>query len=586
MKNQLTSALLRVTLCTYKTLNKHKFGLSIFSLVIALSFLTGCDNDSTNSPDNIDFIETSSQSNNVHLAFAGGGWRAHSGHSAWTMSLLEEGDYKLDTIFANVGTISSNSGGSWFSTMLMYSPSFIDSIQAQDAIKSWSSLEGGWIGGQYKLFKEADCSGSIYRGYGFLPCVISATLPHYDDDAYWNLVVKDLVYSNFPIADSITLNHPTQPWAQNKPLLLAASLLTDEVVINATADIGGHDRFYQICADSSEPNLTGLEGAYCSDGDSIQVTPATFSRIPVGSNYIAPPFLSQNSAKAVFNVGYKTNGTKKSAPDTTVHITIQNPIASKNVPVITAAATSSAALGFAASEKIGGGWDASWAAEDAALSFSLADSKAQFVDAEYFTLQQMVDSSIVRIADGGAVDNSGVAQLVSSLQQNNSISDTLHIVAFDNVTDGYPSRWSTSEIAMTTVGTDIAYLFGEGLSPGNKFCAGKYCVNVPDLQIFEGAALYNTTAEWAYTDKENRLIYTKYIATTKANSVFNVSPNTTVVLHAFTCIYPTADTAPMNEKGATKLGFGAYGDMIQFIHTGLGKQGGLHHLQKALGINK
>jgi len=26
--------------------------------------------------------------------------------------------------------------------------------------------------------------------------------------------------------------------------------------------------------------------------------------------------------------------------------------------------------------------------------------------------------------------------------------------------------------------------------------------------------------------------------------------------------------------------------MIQFIHTGLGKQGGLHHLQKALGINK
>jgi hypothetical protein len=198
------------------------------------------------------------------------------------------------------------------------------------------------------------------------------------------------------------------------------------------------------------------------------------------------------------------------------------------------------------------------------------------------SFEDLYNNEVVSLADGGAVDNSGVAQLVSFLQQNNPATDTFHVVAFDNVTAAYPLEGTG-----TVVGTDIAYLFGEGLSPGNKFCAEKNedCVTVPDLQIFASVPLTSTTAKWNYPGANGEeLIYMEYIATTQDNPVFGITANTTVILHAFTCVYPTAKTAPMNESDS--LGFAAYGNMLKFINTGLTENNGLIHLQQALGISQ
>ncbi len=95
----------------------------------------------------------------VHVAFAGGGWRAHSAHAGWTMSLLNGGSNNLKDVFTHVGTVSSNSGGSWFSTMLVYSDSFVTAIEAQDAIHTWPNSgksATGWLGQQQYLFDQAD----------------------------------------------------------------------------------------------------------------------------------------------------------------------------------------------------------------------------------------------------------------------------------------------------------------------------------------------------------------------------------------------------------------------------------------------
>jgi hypothetical protein len=54
------------------------------------------------------------------------------------MALLNNGNKTLDEVFTNVGTISSNSGGSWFSTMPMYSDDFINAIEAANAINNWN----------------------------------------------------------------------------------------------------------------------------------------------------------------------------------------------------------------------------------------------------------------------------------------------------------------------------------------------------------------------------------------------------------------------------------------------------------------
>lgn len=110
--------------------------------------------------------------NDIHVAFAGGGWRAHTGHSAWVMSLLTanknspggslssvSGNPKsLESAFSNVKTISANSGGSWFSTMLMYDADFVNEITSSEAMSNWGSTDNtnpmqGWLGKQKNYFE-------------------------------------------------------------------------------------------------------------------------------------------------------------------------------------------------------------------------------------------------------------------------------------------------------------------------------------------------------------------------------------------------------------------------------------------------
>jgi hypothetical protein len=580
MKHRISLLVPIMVLSIRRILRLGRLTVAAFAMLFALIIWTGCKpKASTEKPGREEVV-----AQKVHLAFAGGGWRAHTGHAAWTMSLLDGGNKKLADVFANVGAVSSNSGGSWFSTMLMYSDKFIKAIEANNAINSWST--SGWLGQQQQLFDNSSyltypCDS--LSGSKFVACVFAANT---NDPGYWNEVVTNIVYNDYPIDKSVTLNTPHQAWAKDKPLLLAATLLTNEVVLTDTKIVGGFDLFYQACADPSVPILKGLKGAICSNALSTDVTPTTFASMPSGSTYKTPPFLSQitGAGQSVFNIAYKKNGSKKHPIDTTAHSTIENPLVNDKVPVVIAAATSSAAVGFAASEHISGSWTDSWGGEDEALSFQLAGSAVKFVDASDMTLQELASNKIVRLADGGAVDNSGVAQLVSFLQLNKQ-ADGFNIIAFDNVQQAFTPAGGNGAV----VGTDIAYLFGEGLTGGDKFCVQKYCVTVPDLRIFDLASLTGTLATWSATDtgaKPQMLIYTKYQVTTVDNAVFGIAAGTTGTLHAFTCVSPGSDTVPMN---VTQDGdFIAYGKMVKFINSGLLANGGtgLKHLQAALNISR
>ncbi len=587
MKKQLNLNVLSPSFLNKRMLQRGNFILYALSIFLVVTFCISCETINSDSTTDSSVMAAENTSKKVHLAFAGGGWRAHTGHSGWTLSLLnpDNSHITLDSAFTNVGTISSNSGGSWFSTMLMYSPAFVDSIQAPNAIETWSSVEGGWTGGQYDLFNTFDCKST--HGGLYMPCVLLAEYPL--TAQYWLDIVTDVVFKDFPMDQSITLADEVQSWAKDKPLLLAATMLKDEVVLNDTFVSIIHqsknkNRFYQACLDPGTPNLKGFTGASCTGIDSTEVTPVTFSRKLNKSHFLTPPFFSQNNGTAKFTVGYKKNGTKKSGVDTLSHVTIQGPLSTSSVPVIVAAATSSAATGFLAMEANSGIHAEHFDRE--AISYKMTNKKVEHVQQLIGTeLNQLQREKVVSFADGGPVDNSGVAQLVSSLQFNSPSQDTFHVVAFDNVTSAFPVVSKTNDTL--EVGTDIAYLFGKGLEPGNKFCAYKKlgCLTVPDLQIFDQAALTNTPMTWTYPGRNGeKLIYTKYTASTHDNSVFNIKSGTIVVLHAFTCVYPLAGTVPQNQKGTTKLGFSVYGDMIKFINDGMEQGGGLINLQKAVGI--
>lgn len=252
-----------------------------------------------------------------------------------------------------------------------------------------------------------------------------------------------------------------------------------------------------------------------------------------------------------------------------------------------AAASSSAALGFTASEAVTGDWQASYVGEDWALSFSLSNSEVNFKSAAGMSIEDLANNKMVRLADGGPVDNSAVAQVVAFLQQNKQ-ADGFNIVAFDNVQEIYANQDSTS-----IVGIDIANLFGAGVCKGPKYClglnCGSPCMAIPELQVFETAAVETTPITWMVSTDTSKygqaLIYTKYTVKTKDNSAFGVSGGSTGTLHAFTCVWSNASTEPLNDKPNT--GFVQYQNMLQFIQKGLGKNGdeGLKHLQTALGLS-
>lgn len=519
----------------------------------------------------------------IHVAFAGGGWRAHSGHSGWILNLLKESGVGLDGAFANVDTVASNSGGSWFNTMLSFSGSFVTAIEAPNALETWAST--GWLGQQEALFNAADCHG--VSGDAFTACVFEMYAP--EGATYWNSVVEGLVFNDYPIQSK--LNGARQPWAKDKSLLLAATLVTRNTVLGQQDDTD--EQYYQACLSPSTPELGGDDGSSCSDGSKALVSPVSFSSLPSGSSLTAPPFflaVQTESTGRHFNMGY----TEAAFFDpSTAYTTVANPLVNDEVPVMVAAAASSAAAGFGASHDVTGDWEAAYLASDEALSFQLLDGTVQFVDVDGHSVHALAEQKAVRIADGGPADNSGVAQIVRFLQLNGQ-GNGFNIVAFDNVEGLFPATKGSG----AQIGEDLANLFGEALGPnGDQYCSGPNgtgtCITVPDLQIFDVHALESTESIWSFIVKSSEkvkyaLIYTPYEVVTVDNANFGISAGTHGTLHAFTLAFEGAATAPQNisQDGDFK----AYGQMIDLIHRGLQESNskgktGREYLLEAFGLN-
>lgn len=521
----------------------------------------------------------------VHVAFAGGGWRAHTAHSAWTIGLLDQ-KHTLNEVFKNVEIISSNSGGSWFSSMLMYSSDFVNDIQDPNAQNKWTTSTG-WT---YKQKVHFDNAGCNYDPRGiYLECVFDKFTDHsYTGGTYWKLLVDKLIYKDYPL-DTLKLNDQHLPWARNKALLMASSLLTNTVVLNGDSGIGGDVRYYQTCLSPNTPYANLSSPASCSNNVyPADATPATFSStpsgmrlLPSGKRFIPSPFFAELGTdlnSKTFHLGYTSEQSKP--PLITQPVT--NPLKNGDVLVMTAAAASSAAGGFAASQHVTRSYDAGYIFQEDAVSFSLMHSEVEYIDAETLNLPTLYRAKVVRLADGGLVDNSGVAQLVRSLQLNDKDTN-FNIVAFDNVSEiTHPIGGGVP------VGIDIASLFGEP----DKLCKeyrvlGKKleaCITTPKLQIFEKGPLNSTASTWRDTLQENNgnyLIYTQYKVTTKENLELGIKGGSKGTVHSFTCSFPSAVTAPYHGD----IDFKAYHLMFNFIVDGLTHNGGLEHLRTALGLS-
>ena len=550
---------------------------SLASILLAVCLSAGCSSGSGNgSGEKSAAAEGDDAVAPVHVAFAGGGWRAHTAHAAWTMSLLEDGAYTLNDVFDNVETLSSNSGGTWFLSMLSFTESFRASIEMPGAFENYVS-SGGYLGLQRALFDDfqavqADsnwCPFEQAEPVLYFYCRLASLAG--DGALVWTDIVNNVVFQPFgmnrALAESPTLlSDSRQSWATDKSLLIAATMLTERAIL-AETDVLLDKLYYDAVVRGDGP-------------DQVSVTPVIFASVQDGK--APPPVLSAGG----FDVTYKDADLGDSAAAGFSN----DALASDDVPVLLATAASSAAVGALASYSVllDNGYDElTWE-----LAYELADLAVPVrmtAPIEAGTplpgsVHELASAYFARLADGGYQDNSAVAQLVSFLQANGEATD-FEIVAFDNIQALYtPSPGPPA--AGAEMGLDIALLFGEGGE--NQVCAGtgvdRFCVPVPAQQVFTlTRAGVTTPATWSWTSPGAAgptLTYTQYQVTTVDNPTFNLKAGSGGLLHVFTSVWPAADTAPWN--GASD--FDAYEAMLEAIRAGLqadNKQG-LNYLRAAL----
>ena len=302
---------------------------------------------------------TTTKAERVHIAFSGGGWRAHSGHTGWISSVLKDAK-TIRNALENVDTISSNSGGSWFSTMLLYSSRF------QKELNDGNNL--AWISDQAKKYQKNLCDKTQVKYFGkATDCIIL------EYDLNWRRFISEFVVDSSWIEPTRTLDKP-EPWASQKSLLIAATLLTRDVVLDSGFNgLEPYKNFHWLCPNLSTPVLTsgwighndGHKGGFCSPPLShvLDVVPVTFASGELDN------FLKHN---------YKLAYSKNFFRDAPLSINlIKKPLVSSGVKVINAAAASSAAAGYAASKHVSGYWERAHVESDLAVSFSLAGGKVK-----------------------------------------------------------------------------------------------------------------------------------------------------------------------------------------------------------------
>jgi len=485
-------------------------------------------------------VETSqgAASRSVYTAFAGGGWRAHSGHTGWISSATDQAK-SVDAAFGSVNTISSNSGGSWFSTMLFYSPKFHASLDSGN-----SAL---WLTEQESKYKNHTACHKSGEATG---CIL---LADYGRD--WHDFIAGFVVDGTWIDPNRLLNSP-DVWAQNKSLLLAGTLLTRNVVLDG--QIGHDKRFNWLCPRLSTPSLKGgwigrkdgFRGGVCSPQLIEDVIPVTFSHLAAGGS---GEFLKGRSTE--YHLGYSKTFLSGAPLEA---ITVSNPLNSSGVKVINAASASSAAAGFTASEHVSGHWDESYELRNLGVSFSLSSKGVQqmAIPAAFTDLKKQ---KIVRIADGGVVDNTGVAQLVSDLQKRR-ISGPYDIVAFDNYAHPYGANGLSN---------GFEYLLGLK-SANHQVSFFGYDVKIPNLNIFDKPAVMPTPVRSVLnmpncpkaSTINDALYYHKFTVQTRNNPALGVAKGTSVNLHVFT----SASSAPTEPADVDKA-FDCYKDLLAGIKT-------------------
>lgn len=505
----------------------------------------------------------------LYLAMSGGGWRAHTVDSAIVLAMLHKTDHDLAKLMKNVGSMSCNSGGCWFTSMLAYSKSFRESMEKTKSAETfWKT---GYLGRFDHLNFDDPCSGLSNTAVRTLCDRWPAGQAYFAlgkmaQGLNWYSIVKDIVFSpygmNVALKDA-TLNGPREDWAKGKSLVFAGSLLTQKAVLS-----GGvvNQRYV----------TTRLATKHDVELDFLTSTPIFFTS--TATTDMVP---SNLFSAGDLDLDYNTTSifTKPIGP---INLKANHPPG--DIPVLAAATVSSAAAAIAAS-KVGissllkqiwyplsaGAGQIAFVASALAPSFKITDDAFELIlDSDgqntvpaNTSYKTAANEKIVRTADGGYNDNTATLHLMRHLLDNGKL-DNFRILAFSNTNDPF------FELGSTQVSKDIANLFGEALVGGNgQMCIDTNCVDIISPQVFKKANADSGEVLWSRDVDSTTVNFTEFSVETVENKTFGISAGHKGTLYVLTAQNPRAATAPTSHA-TFRVYDNMFDDIYELIRWGRG----------------
>ena len=565
------------------------------ALILALSFAAascGDSDNSTNEPDEI------------YLSFSGGGYHAQTAGAGWVMAVTDRIDGDVDGMMENVGAISSISGGTWFITLLAYSGTYLESLQAPDASSTYATsgsdsyfaavmnrtsppgLGVVGIGQEEKDIREF--LDSLNKPGSSLPLELDwqefvDDNVYLKDDGAWNLYAE---------LKSETLDGPDSrnSWAESIPLLFTGSLLTQQPALSRHALLGANtltvaypsmsEHYSNGIPPTAAPLI--LAGMGSSSLDTPPLLPGSGSSSDLEATYSVFP--TQESSPARYPAAAPQGGLgvlqagsiSSAAGGNFVDIPVMEEFLNKLEPDarlrdFTALEISMSLIGLAPAYKMG----------SPMTEITLPDLPNNPAD--------LASDKVVRLADGGITDTSSVASIMTLLATND-LDDGFNLLFFDNRPGGflYSNDSSTADPNYTFyTGAGVATLFGFKQTWDKS---DKYSQTNCDFEIFcyDGVLphVFNnepSPGDYVYWEKDaddrlapvippvlvetargsehcnSRANYLRYEVTTIDNPLFNVKGGKKGTLHVVVA------RAGQKSLGAPK--FACFQSMVDWIHT-------------------
>lgn len=529
------------------------------------------------------------------VAFSGGGWHSHTSLAGWIAGLLDASGADIETSFRNVKSIAANSGGGWFMSMLAYSQTFLRDLEVERDDYGTTGYLGEISAVFDGAFNEEPCVGwdvlldSTVAGamMGYLCNAYPSYRGHFGvyklnrDEAgqvhlNWHRLVHQVVYAPLELEaelSGLTLDSPHLPWASDKSLLYAATILTDEAMLAYDEEAYLYWGIYSSLRAS--PSFPVQEG----------VTPIVFTSL--GED-------DQSAQPALPVVPLSITHTETGLDP--IHSPIGQ-VSTDGVSILDASIASSAALAFGASygmlERLAdnalaeaGLMAPSWFMSGFAPPADIVDDRIEFRaegrifssngEVGYQTLPSLASRRTIRLGDGAYTDNAAVTALVKHIQENRHTD--FELITFMNNTSPEVS------LGGFEIPESIRDLFAapEDLpEPGvMNFCASPgYCLLTPSNHVFTPASWTRAELLWSYEAEGIRLKYFRVPVETQQNDTYSIDAGRKGTLHLF--VHSTDRTSALPTDQAQ---LEAYQDVYRVTRTGVSTHGGAAHLQRAFGL--